>query len=87
MGKRSRRSKGRRQASGWQQEREQREQVALARQVWLGKRVVLDMGQQGSLPGRVSEITDEGLVCIEEIPGTAGVILSLGYLHLLTLAG
>lgn len=72
------------QASGWQQE--QREQVALARQVWLGKRVVIELGSSGSLPGRVSEITDEGLVCLEGVPGTAGVMLSLGYLHLLTLA-
>ena len=86
MSKRSRQRKGRVQASGWQQEREQREQVALARQMWLGKRVVLEMGQQGSLPGRVSEIAEEGLVCLEGIPGTAGVILSLGYLYLLTLA-
>jgi hypothetical protein len=86
MSKRSKRNKGRVQALGWRQEREQREQVTLARQVWLGKRVVLDMGQDGSLPGQVSEITDEGLVCVEGVPGTGGVILSLGYLHLLTLA-
>ena len=86
MGKRRKRNKGHMQAWDWQQEREQREQVALARRVWLGKRVMLDMGQPERLPGRVSEITDEGLVCIEGVPGTAGVILSLGYLHLLTLA-
>ena len=86
MGKRSRQNQRRRQASGWQQEQEQREQVALARRVWLGKRVMVGMGQQGGLPGRVSAITDEGLVCIEGVPGTAGVILSLGYLYLLTLA-
>ena len=86
MSKRNKHNKGRIRASGWQQEREQREQVALARRVWLGKRVRLEIEQQGSLPGRVSAITDEGLVCLEEVPGTAGVMLSLGYLHLLTLA-
>lgn len=85
MGKRSRRNKGRVRASSCWQEREQREQVALARHVWLGKRVLIELGSSGSLPGRVSEITDEGLVCIEGVPGTAGVMLTLGYLSLLTL--
>ena len=85
MGKRSRQNKGCMQAWGRRQERELREQVALARQMWLGKRVVLEVEQYRSWPGRVSEITEEGLVCIEDIPGTAGVMLTLGYLYLLTL--
>lgn len=81
MGRQARNRRERRQERGLG------EQVALARKAWLGKRVMLNVGRgDGLQQGMVREITDEGLVCVEGIPGVAGVVLSLGYLRLLTLA-
>ena len=68
----------------------QRVMVEQARQTWLGKLVQFDLQRGYGLQyGRVTQITDEGDVFVECLPGydrpVAALALTLGYLSVLTL--
>ena len=68
----------------------QRVMVEQARQTWLGKLVQFDLQRGYGLQyGRVTQITDEGDVFVECLPGydrpVAALAFTLGYLSVLTL--
>jgi hypothetical protein len=68
----------------------QRVMVEQARQTWLGKLAQFDLQRGYGLQyGRVTQITDEGDVFVECLPGydrpVAALAFTLGYLSVLTL--
>ncbi len=85
MGRQSRMKQHRRQASS-----QQVSTIEQARQVWLNKLVQFDLRRgYGAQYGRVVEITDDGDVFVECLPGydrpVAALAFTLEYLHVLTL--
>lgn len=83
MGRQSKRKQQRRVAAQCLSSVEQ------ARQTWLGKKVQFDLQRgYGIQYGRVVQITDDGDVFVECLPGydrpVAALAFTLGYLHVLT---
>jgi len=84
MGRQSRMKQQRRQASA-----QQISSVEQARRIWLNKLVQFDLQRgYGVQYGRVVEITDDGDVFVECLPGydrpVAALAFTLGYLYVLT---
>jgi hypothetical protein len=85
MGRQSKMKQQRRQALS-----QQVSSIEQTRQIWLDKLVQFDLQRgYGVQYGRVVEITDNGDVFVECLPGydrpVAALAFTLGYLHVLTL--